>query len=298
MKIKIKDIAKHAGVSTGTVDRVLHSRGRVSAETRKKVLESMEELNYKPNILARTLAKQTVSKVSIVLPYPYQDFYWKVVRDGIVQSLADFWAYGIKGKIHFYDMFDPMHFEKTCEEILDDPADVIIIGSEFYRQTIDFLNECHVRNIKVIVLNAEINSAPSLSYIGINSFSLGLLTGRIIKSTRNRCHVLIVHVSENIKNSTHLKNKELGVIQSIGTEEGITVRSLTIPNPLPPPSDLLSLLKGIIIKDNIDTLYITTSKAYLFAITLVSIGFLDVTVTFNMCVFGGLRIDNMAINSV
>ncbi len=162
-------------------------------------------------------------------------------------------------------MFDPIHFEKICEEILDDPADVIIIGSEFYRQTIDFLNECHERNIKVIVLNAEINSAPSLSYIGINSFSLGLLTGRIIKSTRNRCHVLIVHVSENIKNSTHLKNKELGVIQSIGTEGDITVRSLTIPNPLPPPSDLLSLLKGIIIKDNIDTLYITTSKAYLFA---------------------------------
>lgn len=225
----------------------------------------MGELNYKPNILARTLAKKTVSKISILLPYPYQDFYWKMVRDGIVDSLDDFWAYGIKGKIHFYDMFDSGHFEKICEEILEDSTDAIIIGTEFYKQTIDFLNKCHARNIKVIVLNAEINSAPSLSYIGINSFSLGLLTGRIIKTTRGRRHVLIVHVSENIKNSPHLKNKELGVIESIGTDGKITAQSLTIPNPLPPPSNLLSLLKGIIETGNIDTLYITTSNAHLFA---------------------------------
>ena len=49
-KIRIKDIAKLAGVSTGTVDRVLHNRGNVSESARKAVEKVLEQVDYKPNI--------------------------------------------------------------------------------------------------------------------------------------------------------------------------------------------------------------------------------------------------------
>ena len=51
----IKDIAKRANVSIGTVDRVLHNRGNVSSETKKKIEKTIKELKYKPNIYARQL---------------------------------------------------------------------------------------------------------------------------------------------------------------------------------------------------------------------------------------------------
>lgn len=51
----IKDVAQRAGVGVATVSRVLNETGYVSAETRKKVQDAMEELNYIPNELARNL---------------------------------------------------------------------------------------------------------------------------------------------------------------------------------------------------------------------------------------------------
>ena len=49
--IRIVDIAKMAGVSVGTVDRVIHNRGRVSEENRKKVQAILEMVNYQPNLI-------------------------------------------------------------------------------------------------------------------------------------------------------------------------------------------------------------------------------------------------------
>lgn len=52
----VKEIAEKSGVSIGTVDRVLHNRGRVSPETRKRVLAIADELQYVPNRVAQSLA--------------------------------------------------------------------------------------------------------------------------------------------------------------------------------------------------------------------------------------------------
>jgi len=51
-RIRIKDIAQMAGVSVGTVDRVLHSRSGVSESSRIKVEEILKKLNYQPNMYA------------------------------------------------------------------------------------------------------------------------------------------------------------------------------------------------------------------------------------------------------
>ena len=58
-KIRIKDIARLANVSTGTVDRVLHNRGEVSAKSREKVEKVLKEINYQPNIYASALASRS-----------------------------------------------------------------------------------------------------------------------------------------------------------------------------------------------------------------------------------------------
>ena len=55
MKPKIEDVAKLAGVSPTTVSRVLNNRGYISSETREKVQQAMNDLNYFPNDVARSL---------------------------------------------------------------------------------------------------------------------------------------------------------------------------------------------------------------------------------------------------
>lgn len=54
-RIRIKDIAERAGVSVGTVDRVLHDRPNVSKPAREKVEQALKEMNYQPNMYASAL---------------------------------------------------------------------------------------------------------------------------------------------------------------------------------------------------------------------------------------------------
>lgn len=57
-KHTIRDIAELAGVSKGTVDRVIHKRGHVSPGAFEKVNKLLDEINYQPNLIARNLKKK------------------------------------------------------------------------------------------------------------------------------------------------------------------------------------------------------------------------------------------------
>lgn len=225
----------------------------------------MKVLRYKPDIVARTLAKKDDSILKILLPYPYQDFYWKMIREGIEQGLTEFAPYRLKGQTVFYDMNDPDHFELIAGQILEENPDAILVGSEFYRQTIDLVRKCNRQEIKCIVMNAEINSIPVLTYIGINSYVVGELAGKIIRSTRERSSVLVVHTTENIDNTIHLKNKELGLFDALEKSSiSFQKESVIFSNQGNSEMDI-SYLAAKIEEKQIDTVYVTTSKVYLFA---------------------------------
>lgn len=56
MSVSIKEIARMCGVSEGTVDRALNNRSGIKEETKKRILETAEKMNYHPNHLAKSLA--------------------------------------------------------------------------------------------------------------------------------------------------------------------------------------------------------------------------------------------------
>jgi LacI family transcriptional regulator len=67
-KIRIKDIAKMAGVSAGTVDRVLHNRGNVSDDARKAVEKVLEQVDYKPNMHVSSLSLKRKYRIVVTTP--------------------------------------------------------------------------------------------------------------------------------------------------------------------------------------------------------------------------------------
>ncbi|PYZ94393.1 LacI family transcriptional regulator [Salipaludibacillus keqinensis] len=64
----IKDIAKIAGTSVTSVSRVLNNRGYLSEELKSKVFQAMEELNYQPNEVARSLQKKQSQIIGLIVP--------------------------------------------------------------------------------------------------------------------------------------------------------------------------------------------------------------------------------------
>ncbi|MEK3889325.1 LacI family DNA-binding transcriptional regulator [Bacillus sp. FSL K6-3431] len=75
MKVKLEDVAKAAGVSPTTVSRVLNNRGYISDQTRAKVESAIEELNYYPNDVARSLFKKRTNFIGLILPTVSNPFF-------------------------------------------------------------------------------------------------------------------------------------------------------------------------------------------------------------------------------
>ena len=75
MTAKLVDIAKHLNISVSTVSRVLNGRDRVSDETREKVLNAINEFNYKPNEIARSLRNRSSMTIGIIVPDISNEFF-------------------------------------------------------------------------------------------------------------------------------------------------------------------------------------------------------------------------------
>lgn len=88
----LKDVAERSGVSVTTVSRMLNNRGYISEKTRKKILKAMEELNYQPNEIARSLSLQKSKIIGLIVPSSSNFFFCKVI-DAIERYAA---KYGYK----------------------------------------------------------------------------------------------------------------------------------------------------------------------------------------------------------
>lgn len=66
-QITIADVAKYAGVSTATAGRVVGGYGNVSEKSREKVLRAVKELNYRPNMMAQSLRRNTTNTIAVIL---------------------------------------------------------------------------------------------------------------------------------------------------------------------------------------------------------------------------------------
>lgn len=93
MAASIKDVARDAGVSIATVSRVLNGIDVVNEDTKKKVLETIEKLDYRPNILARSLKTQKSSTIGIIIPDISNPIYPEVVRGA--EDVASIYNYNI-----------------------------------------------------------------------------------------------------------------------------------------------------------------------------------------------------------
>ena len=83
--VTIKDVAKKCGFSVCTVSRALSGKGYLKEETRKKIMEAVEELNYRPNTLAVNLKTGRRQTLALILPSLTNIFYTKLEQYGVLR---------------------------------------------------------------------------------------------------------------------------------------------------------------------------------------------------------------------
>ena len=85
----MEQVAKLAGVSIGTVDRVVHNRSGVSEKTKRKVYEVIEQIGYKTNIYASILSRRKSYRIIAVIPYFQIGSYWELVYKVISKATKE-----------------------------------------------------------------------------------------------------------------------------------------------------------------------------------------------------------------
>lgn len=213
-RIRIKDIAKKAGVSPGTVDRVLHNRGHVAAEVRAKVLEVVEELGYQPNIMASRLASSARPvRIAALIPNPLTDPFWRQPYDGILRAAQSIEHYGVQVNMYNFDLFDRHSFTERAKDLLESHPDGVVVPALFLLEATRFLDACHREQIPYVLFNTEIDRKDDsfVCYIGQDSYHSGMLAGKLLNfGIEPGSTVLVLHLEKDVFNALHLVSKEQG----------------------------------------------------------------------------------------
>ena len=179
MRATIKMIAEQAGVSIGTVDRVLHNRPYVKAEVRERVLRVMEELDYRPNQMASALATSgTARRLAVVQPEwdPY-------VREAMDQGVARFREarrdYNVTVDIHNYAQGDTETCLKQMDQVVENGAQGIALCASDCGAVRAKLEDLKARRVPVVTFNSDIPGGARLCYVGEDAHRAGRIAGEI-----------------------------------------------------------------------------------------------------------------------
>ena len=179
-KIRIKDIAEQAGVSVGTVDRVLHNRPNVSKSAREKVEAVLKNINYQPNMYASALAYNKSYTFYCIIPRHGSEAYWDEIEEGANKACETRRDFHIHVKMMYYERFNTDTFKKKCNECLNNnPNGVIVVPSEL-EITKKFTDKLHERNIPFILLDSYMPDLKPLSFYGQDSFCSGYFAAKML----------------------------------------------------------------------------------------------------------------------
>jgi len=188
----IKDVARISGVSIGTVDRVLHNRGRVSQSSRDSVLKAIEELNYSPSQIARALvSRKNAITIGITFPIVESEF-WREAQLGITYAENKLYPFGVK---IILDSIRTYHFNEQLNSI-DRLLSQGVNGVVFTALDDTYTDELE-RHIPsdvpyATVINDSIGSNRSL-FVGPNDFSLGILNAKLVSLyCQPECNIVII----------------------------------------------------------------------------------------------------------
>ena len=201
-KVTIKDVAKAAGVTNGTVDRVLHDRGEVSAKTRAKVLQVIKELGYQTNVYASILAKNKSGKIDVLMPSFRKGEFWEHVFKGVEQAYEYAGRFSIKVEIFYYDQYSIDSFRERCAEILKEKPSGVIVAPMFLEGTRQFSTQLFEAGIPYVVLNTSVNVKTHLAYFGLPMYESGYCCADVLMSSSDKeqeGRVFLVKIARDLK---------------------------------------------------------------------------------------------------
>lgn len=182
--ITLKEIAQMAGVSRGTVDRVLNHRGGVSEETARKIQAIVDSVGYVPNSIGRTLA---ISRKNIKLGYlifqgtTANPFFTEVLK-GVEEKEAELKNFGVtvlKASSSIEDETGAGQIE-LIDRLVEDGIQGLAITPFNHPAVAEKLKDLSGKGIPVVTVNSDLEDSGRLCYVGSDYRKAGETAGGLM----------------------------------------------------------------------------------------------------------------------
>ncbi|MHA0856103.1 LacI family DNA-binding transcriptional regulator [Paenibacillus sp. CMAA1364] len=201
----IHDVASKAGISVTTVSRVLNNRGYISDAMRKKVYSTMEELNYHPNEIARSLVRKQSNIIGLIIPSVSHPFFAELADH------VEYYAYQNGCKVLLCNSrLDPVKEREYIDMLKRNRVDGIIMGSHT-------LEVDDYRNLKSPIVTIDRQIDMNIPWISSDNYQGGKLATELL--IRKGCKK-IAHICGNLELNL-LANKRSDAFQNVVNKVGI-----------------------------------------------------------------------------
>jgi LacI family transcriptional regulator len=210
--VRIKDIAEIANVSIGTVDRVIHNRGEVSHATRERIQKLLEEHNYKPDIIASSLALKRQINLAVVMPGIVNDHaFWKLPQLGVQKVLDELSNYKINIDSFYFDQFNKNDFVRQVKHFPYNQVHGVLFAPVFKDESVSFIQRCEEERIPVVLFNSLLEEGNIRSFVGQDAFQSGYVAAKLINfGLEHRRDVAIINMSARKDHYAHIISREKG----------------------------------------------------------------------------------------
>lgn len=228
MRSRIADIARAAGVSTATVDRVLHGRLRVRAATAQRVIKAAAALDYLPEAeLWRTLQPAPM-EIVFLLPAGTNRFL-RQLGDLIRASDASLAPYNVQCRVVFIDSFDPFSVAAALQRHGRRAQGVAFMALE-HPQVREAVAQLADRGVSVVTLISDLTQSRRQAYVGMDNRAAGrtaaLLIGRFLAGRQGPVAMIAGSLSyrgheEREVGFLRLIEQEFPALHVVGVREGL-----------------------------------------------------------------------------
>jgi LacI family transcriptional regulator len=174
--ITLSDIAKDLKVSVVTVSKVLRNQGRISARTRNRVLKRAKELDYRPNLVARSLVTRRTYTIGLLLPDFTHPFFAEIAKT-IAETVR---PRGYHVIISYFEE-DPALERVEADSLLSRRVDGLILASSQSPERLDLFEQLQSRKLPFVLIDRPIDGVRA-SFVGVDNHAIGrLATAHLIE---------------------------------------------------------------------------------------------------------------------
>lgn len=194
-----------AGVSAGTVDRVLHNRGDVSVSSREKVQKVLDEIDYHPNMFAIGLAAKKRYHIVCIVPYYIEHDYWHAVAAGIDRAAQELRPFNVGVSYLYYRHADKSSYKEACAVLREENADAVLVAPNFREETIKLTAYLEEADIPYAFIDFNIEQTHALCYIGQDSKTSGYIAAKILMRSYEKGQELVLFLNNQKNNPAEIQ---------------------------------------------------------------------------------------------